>query len=124
MKHLIFFAFFVSTLSHASECFDAPSTVERAQCHAKEIEVLDKELNAEYKDAIAELKKENSRVSEDEFRSAQRLWVTFIEADCKVKGKLYGGTSIWQTIEYQMCRKEYYEKRIYLFKIASYKAAP
>lgn len=50
-------------LASASECFNSSSTIERAQCHAKELEILDVTLNAEYKDAINELRKENPKVS-------------------------------------------------------------
>ncbi|WP_040392327.1 lysozyme inhibitor LprI family protein [Cellvibrio sp. BR] len=123
MKYYVFAIAIFSMGVSASECFDEPSTIQRAQCHGKEVAKLDVQLNLEYKYAISQLKK-NPRVTVEEFRAAQGLWVKFIEADCQVKGKLYGGAPAWQTVEYQMCRKEYYEKQILLFKVTSHKAAP
>lgn len=66
MKYLAFLMAIFTPLASASECFNSSSTIERAQCHAKELEILDVTLNAEYKDAINELRKENPKVSEKE----------------------------------------------------------
>ena len=72
-----------------SQCMQtAQSTLDMNNCNGAEIERQDARLNSAYKKAIAALEP----AQQTQLRDAQRLWIKYRDANCKLYFSLTGGT--------------------------------
>ncbi|HIF9137622.1 TPA: lysozyme inhibitor LprI family protein [Photobacterium damselae] len=58
------------------------------ECVEQKIKIADKELNRSYKEALERISNEASDL-EDVFRSAQRAWLKFKDAECEFIGSSF-----------------------------------
>jgi uncharacterized protein YecT (DUF1311 family) len=96
-------------------CEDPQAQIEMNACAALDFERADAELNAEYRAAIADARRtdrspDNGRAPGDDrpgeeatLREAQRAWVVFRDATCRLEGYGERGGSI-EPMVYDGCR--------------------
>jgi uncharacterized protein YecT (DUF1311 family) len=83
-----------------AECVSATSNVEIKVCLAKAYERADKELNAVWKEVIANvndadtLPAKERKAWKDELLESQRAWIQFKEHDCDAVGYEWGAARV------------------------------
>lgn len=99
-------------------CDDPQAQMEMNACAALDFERADAELNAAYRAAIAHARAESYRVAGDErpgdeatLREAQRAWVAFRDAQCRLEGYEARGGSM-EPMLFEGCRARLTRERI------------
>jgi uncharacterized protein YecT (DUF1311 family) len=112
MFALAAFALLAAAQPQAGACADALSQSEMNVCAAEDFARADSELNAEYRRAVAWARDDDreERVAGDDrpgdeatLRAAQRAWVAFRDAHCRLEGYGERGGSM-EPMVYEMCR--------------------
>lgn len=118
IRSKILFLLFIPVVSFASKNVD-PCEVEHGgvtagyECVEQKIRIADKELNRSYKEALERISNEASDL-EDVFRSAQRAWLKFKDAECEFIGSSFT-SSPWQGVQIEKCKLDMMKKRIIYF---------
>ncbi len=103
---------------------DNPCTVGKgslgtAQCKAEKLKSLEKELDADYQEALGKLPDSSEwdiRQTKAQLEKSQRSWLVYRNENCSYVGGLQGGSNIWVTIFADDCAIEETERRIVFFK--------
>ncbi|MHC3750864.1 lysozyme inhibitor LprI family protein [Stutzerimonas stutzeri] len=128
MKAIHFVFFVISATAFATEENDNPCNAQGGgvtagyMCVAQKNKLADEQLNAEYKKAIKRTEEEialrqNWRHTElvSLFRSSQRAWLKFRDAECKFIG-ISSTPSPWQDVQVEECKLRMTIERTEYFK--------
>lgn len=105
----------LSTTAWADPCVTQANMQEMNTCASQQYEAADARLNEAYSALKAALPAENApgvagpspRMA---LRDAQRVWITFRDADCAAQTQIYAGGSI-ETLMHLVCMRQRTEQR-------------
>lgn len=129
MKAIYFvFFFFISAAAFATEENDDPCNAQGGgviagyMCVAQKYKLADEQLNAEYKKAIKRTEEETALRQNwphaelvSLFRSSQRAWLKFRDAECEFIG-ISSTPSPWQGVQVEECKLRMTIERAEYFK--------
>lgn len=128
-KVIITFSLILTTTAFASEQNEDPCNAEGGGvtagylCLAQKTKIADDQLNREYQEALKRTKAEEDALrvnwpSTDLvtlFRSAQRAWLKFRDAECQFIG-ISSTPSPWQGVQVEECKLRMTLERVEYFK--------
>jgi uncharacterized protein YecT (DUF1311 family) len=117
LKAIYFVLFFISSAAFAAEGSGDPCNAQGGGatagylCVAQKNKLADEELNAEYKKAIRRTEEEEAALRQNWpntelvslFRSAQRAWLKYRDAECEFIG-ISSTPSPWQGVQVEECK--------------------
>ena len=126
--YFVFF-FFISAAAFATEENDDPCNAQGGgviagyMCVAQKYKLADEQLNAEYKKAIKRTEEEETALRQNWphaelvslFRSSQRAWLKFRDAECEFIG-ISSTPSPWQGVQVEECKLRMTIERAKYFK--------
>lgn len=129
LKAIHFVFFVISATAFATEENDNPCNAQDGgvtagyMCVAQKNKLADEQLNAEYKKAIKRTEEEEIALRQNWrhtelvslFRSSQRAWLKFRDAECKFIG-ISSTPSPWQDVQVEECKLRMTIERTEYFK--------
>ncbi|WP_230678696.1 lysozyme inhibitor LprI family protein [Stutzerimonas stutzeri] len=129
LKAIHFVFFVISATAFATEENDNPCNAQGGgvtagyMCVAQKNKLADEQLNAEYKKAIKRTEEEEIALRQNWrhtelvslFRSSQRAWLKFRDAECKFRG-ISSTPSPWQDVQVEECKLRMTIERTEYFK--------
>lgn len=101
---------------YALDCAKADNTLEINDCAQQKQEAVERKLNTVYQQMLKQIAQESAdnpdkKDLQKQFVQAQRLWISFREADCKAMYTYWIDGSI-RNLRYLGCMQDHAEQRI------------
>lgn len=113
----------VSAQDQPSEVCDRGDHLHQLQCLGKEIDLLSKELDSAYRQALTARPEKDAldaRKDREQLQKSQLAWSKYTNENCALLGGLEGGSNLWVTDFASQCEKDEIQKRIeFLKKVAN-----
>jgi uncharacterized protein YecT (DUF1311 family) len=108
--------------SAIENCDSDDNNFDQMACLSRNLDKLDKELNATYQAALAAMPKtsdDDNRKEQQQLRKSQRAWLKYKDENCALVGGLEGGNNRWVGKFSAMCEVDAVTDRIKFLKTIS-----